>query len=137
MQSENTVLDLIEKFNHERHKTFAEFIAVLFKDKFVEIYMGDEYEQVSVEQISSSYPAVFCGKVVGAFKECLIISSIYVDSHAHTKLHKKLEIGNLMFINERGIRALSEIDGRGVMEDMFLRSKDSLDIKAAFIDTKK
>lgn len=123
---ENDVKNLVQEFNKDRGKTFAEFIATLYKDKFIEIYMGDSYEEVSTEQISTNYPAVFCGKVVSAFKECLIINCVFINKH------KKLEIGNLMFINERGIRALNEIDGNGIMEDMFLRSKESLEIKEAF-----
>lgn len=128
MLSENYVQDFISEFNkNDRSKTFAEFLAVLFKDKFIEIYLGDSYEEISMEQTSMSYPAVFCGKVIGAFKECLVISSVYVHN-------KKMQLGNLMFINERAIRALNEIDGYGVMEDMFLRSRESLEIKENFID---
>lgn len=122
MISEKNLSELIEKFNSEgRTATFAEFIAVAFKDKCVELYLGDSYEDVSIDQISTSYPAVFCGKVIAAYKECLILNSIYTKNN-------KLVPGNILFINERSIRALNEIDGNGVMEDMFLRSKESLDI---------
>ena len=41
-------------------------------------------------------------------------------------------MGNTMFINERAIRVLSEVDGKGTVEDMMLRSKETLDIRAAF-----
>lgn len=123
------VLETVETCNAEgRNKTLAEFIATIFKDKFVEIYLGDSYEEVSLEQTSQAYPAVFCGKIVAAYKECLVLNSVYVNDT------KKLELGNLMFISERAIRGLNEIDGKGVMEDMFLRSTESLDIKAHFID---
>lgn len=101
-------------------KTFAEFIAELFKDKLIEIYLGDTYEQVSTEQISVSYPAVFCGKVISAYKECLVISCPFINKN------KKMQLGNLVLINERSIRALNEIDGSGIMQDMFLKSTDSL-----------
>lgn len=104
-------------------KTFAEFLAETLQDKLVEIYLGDSYEEVSVEQISTSYPAVFCGKIVSAYRECLVINSVYVDKS------KTINIGNLVFINERAIRALKQIDGKGVLEDMFLRSKESLDVR--------
>ena len=30
------------------------------------------------QQVSTSYPAVFCGKVVAAYRECLIINCAYV-----------------------------------------------------------
>jgi len=126
MKSENQVNQLIEKFNDEgRSKTFAEFIAILFKDHLVEIYLGDEYESVSTEQISTTYPAVFCGKVIAAYRECLVLSSIYVEN-------KSLKMGNLVFINERAIRGLNEIDGNGSMQEMFLRSRDSLEILSKF-----
>lgn len=111
-------------------KSLAEFIAELFKDRFVEIYVGDSYEDVSTEQVSTTYPAVFCGKVVAAYKECLVINCAHVSNSHH------MVMGNLMFISERAIRALTEIDGNGTIEDMMLRSKESMDIKAAFVDKK-
>lgn len=107
-------------------KTFAEFLAELFKDKIIEIYLGDSYEEVSTEQVSTSYPAIFCGKVVGAYRECLILNAAFVGGD------KKLHMGNLLFINERAIRALNEVDGRGILQDMLLRSRESLEIKKHF-----
>lgn len=109
-------------------KTFAEFLAIIFNNKFIEVYVGDAYEDVSTEQVSTTYPAVLCGRVVAAYRECLILEAAYIG-----KDHK-LRLGNMLFVNERAIRALNEIDGNGIIEDMMLRSKESLDIKAAFID---
>lgn len=128
MVSENQVVDYIAQCQGSG-KTFAEFLAVIFKDKFIEVYVGDSYEDVSTEQISTSYPAVFCGKVIAAYRECLILSCVYVSKN------KKLELGNMLFVNERAIRALNEIDGKGILEEMMMRSKESLDVKAAFVDT--
>ncbi len=119
----------VEDCNTEgRTKTLAEFLATVFKDKFVEIYLGDSYEEVSLEQTSQSYPAVFCGKVVAAYKECLILDSAYVNEN------KKLVLGNLVFLSERAIRGLNAIDGKGTLEEMFLRSSESLELKRHFID---
>lgn len=130
MKSENQVSELIEKFNQDgRSKTFAEFIAVLFKDQLIEIYLGDEYESISTEQVSTTYPAVFCGKVIAAYKECLVLSSIYADGDGK---NRALKLGNLVFINERAIRGLNEIDGHGCMEDMFLQSRDAAAILKNF-----
>lgn len=123
--TEQKALDLIDEFNKNRTFTFAEYIAGLFKDQFVEIYVGDCYEDIKFEQHSTQYPAVFCGKVVGAFKECLIISSAYVDG-------KEVRLGKLMFISERAIRTLSPVDGKGTVQDLFLRSKDTLDVLKRF-----
>jgi hypothetical protein len=132
MATEQEIKNLVEEFNtNHRSKTFAEFLAELFKDKFIEIYLGDTYEDVSTEQISTSYPAVFCGKVITAFKECLVLNSAHVD-----RVSNKMKMGNVLIVNERAIRGLTEIDGTGIMEEMFLRSKDSLVLKDAFIDKK-
>lgn len=132
MVSEEFVLAKIKEGNEGgRTKTFAEFIASIFEGKFVEIYLSDSYEEVSMEQISQNYPAVFCGKVVGAYRECLVINSVYIDKA------KQMQLGNLLFVSERAIKALNSIDGNGIMEDMFLRSKESLVIKKRFIDHKQ
>lgn len=114
-------------------KTFAEFLAVLFKDRFIEVYLGDSYEEVSMEQTSTSYPAVLCGKVIAAYRECLVINGAYVSATAKPGKPQQLQLGNLIFINERAIRALTEIDGNGILEDMLFRSRHSLDIKKHFV----
>ena len=107
-------------------KTFAEFIAEIFKGKFVEIYVGDSYEDISTEQVSMSYPATFCGKVVSAYKECLVISCAFAGAGRPTQM------GKLLFISERAIRAMTEVDEKGVLEDTMLRSRDSISIKKTF-----
>lgn len=108
-------------------KTFAEFISDLFKGEFIELYLGDSYEDVSTEQVTTSYPAVFCGKVIGAYKECLVLDSCYLDIKT-----KEYKMGNLVFINERGIRALNQVNNDGTLQDMFVRSTDAKRIAASF-----
>lgn len=125
MITEYDVQELSSKLNGSG-KTLAEFLGELFKDKFVEIYVGDSYEEVSVEQISTAYPAVFCGKIVAAYRECLVISAAYID------LNKKVRVGKLMFISERAIRALSPVENNGGLEDMFLRSREAQEIAKSF-----
>lgn len=126
MVSEQQISNVVQQLQGSG-KTFAEFLSEIFKDKLIEVYVGDSYEDVSTEQVSQSYPAIFCGKVVGAYRECLILNCAYVEN-------KHLKIGNILFINERAIRALSEVDGKGTLEDMMLRSKETLEVKEAFGD---
>ena len=129
MRQPNEISDLISNFNeHHRSRTFAEFIGELLKDKFVELYLGDSFEEIKLEQTSMSYPAVFCGKVVGAFKECIILNSFYTSDSKGTK-----QLGNLIFVNERAIRALKEVDGNGTINDLFIKSgSESLGIYKDF-----
>jgi hypothetical protein len=129
MATEQMVLQKIQEANEEgRTKTFAEFIASMFAGKFIEIYLGDAYEDISTEQVSTECPAVFCGKVIGAYDTCLVVNSVFID-HTDSK-NPKYKLGNMVFINERSIRALSEVDGRGTLDDMFLKSRETLGIKA-------
>ncbi len=130
MVSEKEITNTIAKLQNSG-KTFAEFLVEIFKDKFIEVYVGDAYEDVSTEQISTTYPSVFCGKVVAAYRECLIINCAFIGQNRH------LAMGNMMFINERAIRALNEVDGKGTLEDMMLRSKETLDIQQSFATNKK
>jgi hypothetical protein len=113
----------IKDLNKSRQHTFAEFIDELFHGKFIEIYLGDSYEQVSTEQISVSYPAVFCGKVEGAYREVLVINSAFID-----KKTKTMKLGNMVFINERAIRALNEVDNVGSLDELFLKSSETIKI---------
>ena len=126
MVSQNHILETVKQLQGSG-KTFAEFLAEIFKDKFIEIYVGDSYEDVSTEQVSTTYPAVFCGKVVAAYRECLILNCAFASAQTG-----HLQMGNMLFINERAIRALSEVDGHGTVEDMMLRSKETLDIRKKF-----
>ena len=74
---------------------------------------------------------IFCGKVIAAYRECLVLNCAYIGASRH------LTMGNMMFINERAIRALTEVDGKGTLEDMMLRSKETLDIRQAFPEVLK
>lgn len=127
MVTENEIKELVVS-SKGSGKTLAEFLADLYKDKFLEIYVGDSYEEVSVDQVSTSYPAVFCGKLVAAYRECLVLNCVF------TNRANKLQLGNMVCISERAIRALNEVDGNGTLEDMLLRSKETLLIKELFVD---
>ncbi len=121
MVSSEQISSIIKQFNDDgRSGTFAEFIAVLFKNKLIEIYLGDSFEEASYDsQISTSYPSVFCGKVVGAYRECLIINGI------SSSKGKPIKFGNIVLINERAIRGLTEMDGNGTIDQMFVKSGSS------------
>ena len=84
------------KTSKENKHSFSEFLFSILKDQVIEIYVGDSFEEIHLEQSSSNYPAVFIGKFVGAYAECLILNSIYVDQK-----DKTAKSGNLLFIHEK------------------------------------
>jgi hypothetical protein len=103
-------------------KTFAEFISELFADKYVEIYLGENLQVAKLDQTETLIPSVLCGKVVGAFKNCLILNSFKVSDDA-------ISLGNIIFINEINIKALTEVDNNGTIGASFNSSKKSQKIK--------
>jgi hypothetical protein len=125
MISIDDVEQIVTELNSHRKATFAEFIYSVFKDQYVEVYLGDSYENVNTDQVSTPYPAVFSGKVIGAYRECLVLQGTYIDRKTKTIKH-----GKQVFINERAIRGLCEVDGQGVMDDIFLRSRDATRLKS-------
>jgi len=129
--NESQILETLEKFKGT-NKTFSEFIGEVFKDKIVEVYLGDSYEQVSTEQISISYPSVICGKVIGSFKECLVLNCVYAEANNNVKSNKEvvLNFGKMLFLHEYSIKSINEIDGKSIFKDLQLKSRDSLTIKA-------
>lgn len=129
--NELQILETLEKFKGT-NKTFSEFIGEVFKDKIVEVYLGDSYEQVSTEQISISYPSVICGKVIGSFKECLVLNCVYAEPNSNSKNNKdvNLNFGKMLFLHEYSIKSINEIDGKSIFKDLQLKSRDSLTIKA-------
>jgi len=131
---------VIADLNITREATVAEFLCTLFKGKFIEVYLGDVYEEVSTEQISTTYVAVFSGKVIGAYRECLIMEGAYVDrSPLQGKTGKQLsfKIGKQIFISERAIRGLCEVDGNGILDDIFLRSRETIEVKTLALKGKQ
>jgi hypothetical protein len=118
---ENIIADL----NKDRIATVAEFLCKVFKEKVVEVYQGDIYEEISFDQISSTYPAVFSGKVIAAYEHCLVLEGSYIDRKTNRR-----KLGKQIFISDRCIKALCEVDGKGILDDIFLRSRETIELKA-------
>lgn len=104
--------------------TFAELIAKVWGGKVVEIYIGDTYEDIKYEDSMTKYAAVLIGKVITAYAECIVLNCAYIDQTT-----KKMKFGNIVCLNERGIRTITEVDGTGLLKDTFLSSRDARIVK--------
>lgn len=91
--------------------TYAETIVENLKDKLVQIYFGDSYEETHYDDSSRNIPAVIIGKVIGGAAECIILDCLYLDDN------KERRFGNIQYINPYNIQAITEIDGRGTIKD--------------------
>lgn len=111
------------KANNQDH-TLAELIAKVWKDKVVEVYIGDSYEDIKYEDSTTRTAAVLIGKIVAAYAECIVMNCAYIDQVA-----KKLKYGSIVCLNERAIRTITEVDGTGLLKDTFLSSRDAKLVK--------
>lgn len=107
--------------------TFAELIAKVYKGRVVEIYVGDTFEDVKYDDSTQKYAAVVVGKVVAAYAECIVLNCAYMDQTT-----KSMQFGNIVCLNERGIRTITEVDDNGILKDTFLSSRDAKIVKGLF-----
>jgi hypothetical protein len=108
--------------------TMAELLAKVWAGKIVEIYIGDTYEDLKFEDSTQKVPAILVGKIVAAYAECLILNCAFSDPRTGD-----LAFGNIVALNERGIRTMTEVDHAGVLKDTFLNIKDGKRIKQAVL----
>ena len=118
------VFDDLHREKTSRDLSFAELVYKLMKDKLVEVYIGDTYEDLKSQDSTMKVNAVICGIVKGAYGDCLILDCAYVEQNS-----KKIIFGNIVCLNERSIRTLTEVDNNGSLKDTFISSKEALLIK--------
>lgn len=104
--------------------SFAEIIAKVWGGKVVEVYVGDTYEDIKLDDSTQKYAAIVIGKVITAYAEMLVLNCAYIDP-----VSKKMQFGNIVCLNERGIRTITEVDDSGILRDTFLSSRDGRIVK--------
>ena len=126
------VFDDLHREKTSRDLSFAELVYKLMKDKLVEVYIGDTYEDLKSQDSTTKVNAVICGIVKAAYGDCLLLDCAYVD-----QVNKKVIFGNIVCLNERSIRTLTEVDNSGSLKDTCISSKETLFIKYHMQNVKK
>ena len=132
MATEQDFKDIIKEFRADTKKhTFAELIAKIWGNRVIEVYIGDTYEDVRYADSTQKSVAILVGKVVDAYGECLVMNCAYVDQAT-----KKVKYGNIVCLNERSVRTITEVDESGILKDTFLNSRNGSIVKKVFGDKK-
>jgi hypothetical protein len=92
------------------------------KGKYLELYIGDQcmtldYDEMSVPQNSSIF-----GKLIDVLDRFVVLECIYVQEGT-------LKRGNKIYINAFQIRAMTELDMNGSLQDIFLNVKDAQTVR--------
>lgn len=131
MATEKDFINIIDEINASgKEHTFAEMLGKVMKNKIIEVYIGDSYEDIKYDDSTTKYPAVLVGRVIAAYAECLVLDCIYVDQSS-----KKMNFGNIVCLNERAIRTLTEVDEKGFLIDTFLSSRNHSKIVKDFLNS--
>lgn len=129
MTSKTEILDAFRELK-EAHPnedaSFAEIVAKIYKDKLVEIYVGDTYESLSTDQVSEDYPSVYCGIVEAAYGNALVVNCSYLDDQNHATF------GHYVMIHGFSIVLVKEVMGKEgkTMEDLMDRSSVTRFVKS-------
>jgi hypothetical protein len=110
--------------NEDKKISLAEIVGRTLKGKVVEIYVGDTFEDIKYDDSTTKIVAVVIGKVIDAYAECLILDCAFADQNTG-----KLKFGNIIVLNERAIRFLTELDDVGVLRDIFVSTRSGKNIK--------
>lgn len=128
MATGKNFIETIAQLNLNGEKlTMAELMAKVLKDKVVEIYIGDTYEDIKFDDSTQKCVSVLIGKIITAYAECIVLDCIYID-----QIDKKPKTGNIVCLNERAIRTITEVDDSGVLKDTFLSTRDTKVVKSLF-----
>lgn len=111
-------------------KLFSDELLSL-KGSLLEIYIGDicstmNYDEVSVPQCSSIF-----GKLIDVLDRFVVLECLYIDKS------NNLQSGNKVYINAFQIRAMTILDGKGSLQDIFLDIKDAAHIRKLLRDKHK
>lgn len=99
--------------------TYAKSISEELSGYMVEIYLGENYEQIKMDQYEKNIPGVICGKVVGARGNVLIVEANIFNGKPHDDYKK-------VYINDFAIKFICELDGTDIgVLNIFLDSRKS------------
>ena len=106
--------EISDKSEGKQKPSYVEVVAELLKGKAVEIFLGDEYEELNQNDFNVKVQTVLCGFLVGALGDCLLVDCIYADAKDKTIKH-----GNIIMVNGYAIKAITELDGDGTLNHAF------------------
>ncbi len=94
------------------------------KGKLLEISVGDEYEEIVMSDHVRKVNGVIYGILQDIVDEFIVISCYYISKDG------KLQSGNVVYINTWAIKAFTQVNASGCLNDVFLSSDHTRKIKA-------
>ena|ERR1019366_895381 len=106
--------------NGDNLRKFSDELLNKFKGKILEIYIGDQCETLNFEEYSVPKNCSIFGKLIDVLDRYLILECYYIDPRS-----KLLRSDLTVYINTFQIRAMTELDGKGSLDDIFTSATDA------------
>jgi hypothetical protein len=105
-------------------RKFSDELLTKFKGKTLEIYIGDQSETINYDDYSVPKNCSIFGRLVDVLDRFVIFNCFYIDPQT-----KQLKSENYVYINLFQIRAMTEVNGKGSLGDIFLSVDDAKAIR--------
>lgn len=123
MSKIDNAIDPFKMFGEQKTelKLFSDELTSMI-GSLVELYIGDQcmtmnYDEMSIPQNSSIF-----GKILDVLDRFVVLECLYIENG-------QLKKGNKIYINAFQIRAMTELNGIGSLQDIFLNAKDAQTIR--------
>ena len=112
------------------YRSVADVLAQL-KGKYIEVYIGEIFEDIKLEEFSMPQISTSYGKIVEVLDRFLVLDTLFID-----KQTGELCGNNRVYLNTFQIRLFSVLDDTGSLEDTFLSGKHAHKVKKAILQHK-
>lgn len=106
-------------------RKFSDELKEKYIGKVLEIYIGDQYETLNFDDYSTPQNCIIYGRLLEVLDRFLVVNCFYIDKASGT-----LRDDNKVFISSFQIRAMTALDARGSLGDIFLSTNDGKKIHA-------
>jgi hypothetical protein len=98
------------------------------KGKIVECYIGDQGESIEFNDFSIPVNCVIIGRLCEVMDRAIQLDCYFIDQRTGA-----LTSGHLVWINSFQLRVMTELNGVGRLNDIFLNSKSSEKVRKAIL----
>lgn len=119
MKTLDNPVDAFAASQGDNLRKFSDELLIKFKGKMLEIYIGDQYETINYDDYSVPQNCIIYGKLIDVLDRMIIVDCFYVGAD------KEVHHNNRIYLNQFQIRAMTELNGNGSLNDIFLSAKDA------------
>lgn len=110
--------------NGDNLRKFSDELLQKYKGKVLELYIGDQCETLNFDEFSVPQNCSIFGKLIDVLDRFIILDCYFIEPKT-----RQLKTGNHIYINAFQIRAMSEVNGRGSLGDIFLHVNDAKTVR--------